>query len=184
MTEEHVVLLGPGGEAIGTCDKSDVHRATTPLHLAFSLHLFDGVGRVLLTRRALSKATWPGVWTNSCCGHPGAGESLPDAIFRRVRHELATDVTDLRCVLPHFAYSARDANGIQENEICPVYVGRLMHPQSSLEPNRAEVMDWVWMNWTDLVAAVAVAPFAFSPWAVEQIRLLPTSPSAWTSPSA
>ena len=79
-------------------------------------------------------------------------------------------------MLPDFAYTARDASGIQENEICPVYAGRLLHPSSPIRANTAEVMDWVWVRWVDLVTAAAATPFAFSPWAVEQLRLLPDSP--------
>ena len=65
-----------------------VHHAQTPRHRAFSVYLTDDAGRVLLTRRALSKATWPGVWSNSCCGHPRPGEMDVTAIHRRVREEL------------------------------------------------------------------------------------------------
>ena len=65
VIDEQVVLLDWLGQAIGTRAKADVHGATTPLHLAFSLHLFGPDGRVLITRRSLSKATWPGVWTSS-----------------------------------------------------------------------------------------------------------------------
>lgn len=175
MIDEQVVLLDPEGAAIGSLAKRDVHTTATPLHLAFSLHLFDAHGRVLVTRRALSKATWPGVWTNSCCGHPGIDEAMSSAVERRLGYELSAELTDLRCVLPDFAYTATDASGIQENEICPVFAARL-HPRASVRANEAEVMDWVWVEWADLVTAVAAAPFAFSPWAVEQIRLLPTSP--------
>ena len=79
-------------------------------------------------------------------------------------------------MLPDFAYTAVDASGIQENEICPVYVGRLRQPSVPIRANSIEVMDWVWVRWDDLVAAVLATPFAFSPWAVEQVRLLPASP--------
>ena len=64
---EEVVLLAEDGTPIGTADKATVHTAATPLHLAFSCHLFDGEGRILVTRRALGKATWPGVWTPLTC---------------------------------------------------------------------------------------------------------------------
>ena len=176
MIDEQVVLVDARGQAIGSQAKADVHTATTPLHLAFSLYLFASDGTVLITRRALAKTTWPGVWTNSCCGHPGVDESLTDAIQRRLGQELGVEVGDLNCVLPDFAYTARDASGIQENEICPVYAGRLLHPSSPIRANTAEVMDWVWVQWVDLVTAAAATPFAFSPWAVEQLRLLPDSP--------
>jgi isopentenyl-diphosphate Delta-isomerase len=175
VAEEQVVLLEPGGRPIGTQAKADVHTTSTPLHLAFSLHLFDASGRVLITRRALGKATWPGVWTNSCCGHPGAGESMTDAVQRRLGYELGASVTDLVCVLPDFAYTATDASGIQENEICPVYAGRL-HPDAVVSANTSEVMDWVWVEWSDLVTAAAAVPSAFSPWAVDQLHRLAASP--------
>lgn len=173
MTDDRVVLLDVNGLAIGDHDRLAVHSESTPLHLAFSLYLLDAEGRVLFTRRALEKATWPGVWTNSCCGHPRPGEAIVAAVTRRLYEELGVEVTDLECVLPDFAYRARDVSGIWENEICPVFVGHLLHPDQPLRPNRDEVMDWSWVEWTDVTQAVAGAPFAFSPWAVQQVASLP-----------
>lgn len=173
-SQDTVVLLGHDRQPIGQMLRSEVHSESTPLHLAFSLYLFNDAGEVLFTRRALGKATWPGVWTNSCCGHPRPGEPLQDAVRRRLWHELRLEVTDLRCVLPDFAYQARDAGGLQENEFCPVFAGTTVHPEEAVDPNPDEVMDWAWLRWADVTTAVPRLPVAFSPWAVEQIRQLPT----------
>ena len=56
---DDVTLLAEDGTAIGTLPKSEVHTHDTPLHLAFSCYVLDREGRLLLTRRALSKKTWP-----------------------------------------------------------------------------------------------------------------------------
>ncbi len=171
MVDDLVVLVSPSGEPIGEQFKSLVHNQETPLHLAFSTYLFDPAGRLLMTRRALTKKTWPGVWTNSCCGHPRLDEPMSVAIRRRLQSELGLDVDDLRCVLPDFAYAAMDAGGVWENEICPVFAGSL--PAGAVpQPDPDEVAEWAWIEWRDLVAAVHAAPFAFSPWAVKQITAL------------
>jgi isopentenyl-diphosphate Delta-isomerase len=160
-TTEKVVLLADDGTAIGTADKYAVHTTDTALHQAFSCHIFDTRGRVLVTRRALGKLTWPGVWSNSFCGHPAPGEALDDAVRRRALRELGATLTDLRVALPDFRYRAVDASGIVENEICPVYSAVLV---GELEPAADEVAEYAWMSPADLAAAVAAAPFAFSPW--------------------
>jgi isopentenyl-diphosphate delta-isomerase len=166
---EQVVLLDNDGNAVGVADKATVHTTETALHLAFSCHVFDSNGRVLVTRRALTKATWPGVWTNSFCGHPAPGESVDDAVARRARVELGIDVTALRLVLPDFRYRAVDASGIVENEICPVYRAVTV---DAVAANPAEVSEWEWVDPSSLVAAASAAPYAFSPWLVWQLEQL------------
>lgn len=175
---DDVVLVDAAGSPVGTAPRASVHDADTPLHLAFSCYVTDGAGQVLLTRRALGKRTWPGVWTNSCCGHPRPDEALTDAIRRRLDEELGLEVGELSCVLPDFAYRAVDASGIVENEVCPVYAAQT-HPGSRVTPNGSEVMEWKWVPWTSLDQAVGVVPFAFSPWAALQVPLLAELPDAW-----
>lgn len=162
-----VVLVDPFGRPRGTCAKALVHTSDTPLHLAFSVYLFDTRGRVLLTRRALSKATWPGVWSNSCCGHPRPGEPVEEAVRRRVAEELGVRVGDLTEVLPEFRYRATDDSGVVENEICPVFAAVV--PAEELRPDAEEVATTTWAGWDEVVEAVARTPFLFSPWSALQI---------------
>lgn len=163
---EQVVLLDEDGRAIGSADKATVHSGDTPLHLAFSCHVVDDEGRVLLTRRALNKLTWPGVWTNSFCGHPGPGEDVTQAIMRRAEQELGTRVDRVEPALPDFRYRAVDDSGVVENEICPVYTARIA---ADLAPRPDEVCAYHWARPEDVRASIDATPFAFSPWMIEQI---------------
>jgi len=86
--QELIVLCDERGTPTGTAEKWSSHHGRTPLHLAFSCYVFDEAGAFLTTRRALTKKVWPGVWTNSVCGHPAPAESFVDAIARRVGYEL------------------------------------------------------------------------------------------------
>lgn len=167
--EQQVVLLDSAGDAIGAAAKSAVHTDRTPLHLAFSCYAVSDAGQILLTRRSLVKQTWPGVWTNSVCGHPAPGEPMMDAIIRRAREELGVALTDVRPALPDFRYRATDASGIVENEVCPVYIARLAE---SPVPDPDEVAEWAWVSPDALRAALAGAPFVFSPWLALQFPQL------------
>lgn len=175
---ELVVLLDEDGRASGTADKATVHHADTPLHLAFSCYLFDDAGNVLVTRRALDKRTFPGVWTNSCCGHPGPDEPFEEAVHRRVSQELGTTVSDLRLVLPRFRYRA-EQDGIVENEMCPVLVGSATGPVS---PDPAEVAEARWEPWTAFREGVLDGSRQVSVWCREQVAQLPAEP--WSAPEA
>jgi isopentenyl-diphosphate delta-isomerase len=169
MEPELVVLLAEDGTPCGTALKSEVHHRNTPLHLAFSCWILDDEGRTLLTRRAESKRTWPGVWTNTFCGHPAPGENGTDAVARRARDELGCEIDEVRLVLPDFRYRAVMADGTVENEICPVYAARLM---TEPVPNPAEIDGMSWVPLEQLPQRVADDPDGLSPWAREQLPRL------------
>ena len=169
---EHVVLLDEQGHALGTADKAEVHHADTPLHLAFSCYLFDADGHVLVTQRALSKRTFPGVWTNSCCGHPAAGEDLAEAVRRRVGQELGAAISDPVLLLPRFRYRA-EQDGVVENEMCPVFVATV---DGTVTPDPAEVEEVRWEPWADFRASVLDGSREVSAWCREQVAQLPEEP--------
>jgi isopentenyl-diphosphate delta-isomerase type 1 len=178
---EVVVLLDPKGRPSGTALKAGVHHAATPLHLAFSCHVVDDHGRVLLTRRAATKRTWPATWTNACCGHPAPGETLRVAVTRRLDHELGLQPHRLGLALPDFAYRAAMADGTVEHELCPVAVAEVSGRVEPV-PDPAEVDDLEWVPWEALVDRARTRPATLSPWAVAQIARLAAlapSPRAW-----
>ncbi|WP_423920401.1 isopentenyl-diphosphate Delta-isomerase [Frigoribacterium sp. 2-23] len=170
IDDEVVVLLDDDGTPIGTTPKATVHTTATPLHLAFSCHVIRPDGRTLVTRRALTKKTWPGVWTNSFCGHPSPGETPAAAVERRAFQELGIAVSDVTSVLPDFRYLATDASGVVENEICPVFTATV---SGDPDPSPDEVAEWAWVDPGELRRAVAAAPFAFSPWLGWQLEAWP-----------
>jgi isopentenyl-diphosphate Delta-isomerase len=167
---ELVVLLDEQGNAVGTAAKRDVHGERTPLHLAFSCYVFDGRGSLLVTRRAWHKATWPGVWTNSVCGHPGPGEGIAEAVVRRARQELGVDLKALRLALPRFRYEAVMRNGVRENEMCPVFTALT---SGSVRSDPEEVAAAVWQPWVTFRADVINGTTEVSPWCRRQVALLP-----------
>nr|WP_324194985.1 isopentenyl-diphosphate Delta-isomerase [Nocardia cyriacigeorgica] len=179
-TAQMIVLCGPDGEAVGYQPKNEVHHQATPLHLAFSCYVFDDSARLLVTRRAYSKQTWPGVLTNSCCGHPRPAEPMAAAVERRVREELGIAVAGTTLVLPTFAYRAEMTNGIVENELCPVFIA---HTECGTpHPDPDEVAETAWIPWSDFTARVLGGSLTVSPWCrsqVEQLAPLGADPAAW-----
>lgn len=179
---EQVVLCGPDGDAIGTADKHSVHHADTPLHLAFSCYVFDVESRLLVTRRAQTKRTWPGVRTNSCCGHPAPGEAMQTAISRRLLHELGTIAASIDLLIPTFRYRTTMADGTVENELCPIYRATVIN--TDLVINVGEVAATWWTPWTDVLTDVDFVDHAdpFSPWSllqIETLRQLHGTPLTW-----
>ena len=88
--------------------------------------MLDAEERVLLTRRSLAKATWPGVWTNTVCGHPGPAESDTDAISRRLAQELGVTLPDGAAPLP--ADDAGPAGVGDTGEALPLADGAVVPP--------------------------------------------------------
>jgi isopentenyl-diphosphate delta-isomerase len=114
--QEVVVLVDDANTVLGTAPKATIHTDNTPLHRAFSCFCFRRDGKLLTQRRALHKVTWPGIWANSVCGHPGLNESNECAVYRRMRHELGiTTASKMACMAPEFRYRA-ELDGVVEGK--------------------------------------------------------------------
>jgi len=169
---EQIIFVDETGKPTGeTGPKLESHTANTKRHLAFSCYIFRRSDDMFLaTQRALSKKVWPGVWTNSVCGHPAPGEKIEDAIRRRAKDELGlTDLQDIRCVLPNYTYTTPPYNGIIENEFCPVFVA---YVDAEPEPNPAEVESYRWLDWPAFVWMLQNDPDSMSYWAKDQYKQL------------
>jgi len=165
---EEVVLLDADGSPIGVAEKGKIHGSHTPFHLAFSCYGFDRGGRLLVTRRSLTKAVFPGVWSNTCCGHPSPGEQGDAAVRRRLAQELGLISLDITLVLPRFRYRA-EMDGIVENELCPVYLCRL---ENQPTPDPDEVAEVRWQSWDEYVEMTACADSVISVWSRLQVAEL------------
>lgn len=165
---EQIVFVNEDGTPTGeTGPKLASHTASTRLHLAFSCYIFRrSDNKFLLTQRALSKKVWPGVWTNSVCGHPAPGESLEAAISRRADFELGVkNLEAITCILPHYRYTTPPFDGIIENEFCPVFVA---YTSDEPDPNPDEVETYRWVDWTEYVSLLQDQPDDMSYWAKDQ----------------
>jgi len=135
-----------------------------------------------VTRRAYDKRTFPGVRTNSCCGHPAPGEGMRVAVLRRLRHELGIVPSELDLILPTFRYRATAVDGTVENELCPVYRAvTTADVQVSVHP--PEVHEAWWVPWVDFAAQVDRTD-PLSSWGaqqVEQLSALGPDPLAWAT---
>ncbi|WP_051543423.1 isopentenyl-diphosphate Delta-isomerase [Thiothrix lacustris] len=166
---EHVVLVDQQNAVLGTLPKAEVHTLETPLHRGFSVFIFNALGELLLQQRSFGKVTWPGFWSNSCCGHPALGETVAEAIQRRVRAELGMQVYDLFEALPYFQYRC-EYGGVVENEICPVWLARTLDEPV---PNPLEVAATRWIPWQNFKQVLdADAAGRYSPWCKLETSLL------------
>ncbi|MGW3074515.1 isopentenyl-diphosphate Delta-isomerase [Kitasatospora sp. NPDC001132] len=150
-------LVDDEGVTIGTGEKLWAHQQPGRLHRAFSVFLFDRQGRLLLQRRALGKYHSPGVWSNTCCGHPYPDEPPFVAAARRTAEELGV-APALLCEAGTVRYDLPDeASGLIEREWNHLFVGLVTAP---VEPAPEEVDDVAFVTAQELRELRAERPFS------------------------
>lgn len=166
--DEPLVVVDEQDRVLGYLDKASCHDGNGVLHRAFSIFIFDSRGRLLIQQRSAGKRLWPLYWSNSCCSHPRKGESLEQAVHRRLQEELGFD-TDLQYMYK-FSYFARFGQQGSERELCAVYIGQSDGPVS-VHPE--EVHTWRWAPLEELTREMIETPDTFTPWfRMEWDRLL------------
>lgn len=149
-------------------------------HRAFSVFLFNHKDELLLTQRATTKITFPGVWTNTCCSHP-LHDMIPDevdvvsnvfpdfpgikhAAVRKLCHELGMDENQIPIqdfqFISRFHYWASDTHtyGLDsawgEHEIDYVLFIKCYHEHITLKPNIDEVGDYIYVSIPELKSMI------------------------------
>lgn len=160
MSDE-IILVNMNDDEIGCCEKMEAHRIPA-LHRAFSVFLYKKEGGklyMLLQRRAEGKYHSGGLWTNACCSHPRKGETLAEAVPRRMAEELgiAADVEEEFS----FTYFHRFSESCAEFEYDHVFSGKW---EMEVTPNPEEISQVAWMEFSDIEQQMMAQPDRFSPW--------------------
>ncbi|MFJ3230628.1 isopentenyl-diphosphate Delta-isomerase [Streptomyces sp. NPDC086787] len=172
-------LVDEKGMTTGTAEKLAAHQPPGQLHRAFSVFLFDERGRLLLQQRALGKYHSPGVWSNTCCGHPYPGESPFAAAARRTYEELRVSPS-LLAEAGTVRYNHPDpASGLVEQEFNHLFIGLV---QAVPEPDPEEVAVTAFVTSAEL--AERHARDIFSSWFMTVLDAARPAVRELTGPSA
>lgn len=153
-----VILVNESDEAIGVMEKMEAHQCPH-LHRAFSVFIFNSKNELLLQQRAMGKYHSPGLWTNTCCGHPSPGTNTLESAANRLIEEMG-----LRCKLfPafNFTYQAAVGNGLIEHELDHVFIGNC-DDKPILNPK--EAADFVYLSFEATKNKINAQPELFTEW--------------------
>ncbi len=152
-----IILVDKTDKQIGSEEKIKVHKEGR-LHRAFSIFIFSSDGKMLLQQRAKTKYHSGGLWTNACCSHPRAGESLEEAVHRRLKEEMG-----FGCELKkigEFIYNLKVGDLI-EHEYDHVFVGRY---DGKITPNPSEADAFKWIDIDELKKDMKKRPERYTEW--------------------
>jgi isopentenyl-diphosphate delta-isomerase len=140
-----VETVDPEGKIGSPISIIEAHRLGIS-HRAVSILIWNpGRTKMLITRRASAKATWPDFWSNAVCSHPFAGESYDAAAQRRLFEELRIHSK----VSPAFKLSYGPVrcpfSGLFEHEYDHVFEANFSE-NASLNPDPEEISAFRWVN--------------------------------------
>ena len=160
-----LILVDLDDREIAYGEKMEVHRRGL-LHRAFSVFLFDG-DRLLIQRRAAGKYHSAGLWANTCCSHPRAGQALEDAAMQRLREECGITGASVR-ETGSFVYRAAFPNGLTEFEVDHVFIGEYA---GAFSPDPEEIAELRYVPLAELKQDMLDCPEKYAPWFFTALRI-------------
>lgn len=160
-----VLLVSPDDTPSGVWDKWDAHRLNL-LHRAYSILIFNRAGQLLLQRRANAKYHSGGLWSNTCCGHPGPNVTTRESAKARLMYEMSIQ-TEL-AFLCKCRYQVTFADGLHEHEWNHVFVG-VTNDRPDINPE--EVSAYRWIDWPTLLDELRDQPEQFTYWFHKMMEL-------------
>jgi isopentenyl-diphosphate delta-isomerase len=147
--------IGPPVEIV------EAHRVGTA-HRAISVVAWNASRtRMLITRRAQTKATWPGFWSNAVCSHPLPQEAYVAAARRRLVEELRIRGAVSPAFHMFYGPVCCTISGLFEHELDHVFYTKLSE-NDTIKPNRTEISAVKWVDRTEL--AVLQQAGKITPW--------------------
>ena len=119
--EEYVILVDQNDNPIGKEDKVKCHLPNGILHRAFTALIFNGEGKLLLTKRSDKKMLWPGYWDGTVASHPRESETYVSSAERRMPEEIG--IVCKMNYMNKFEYHVPYKDVGSENEICGTLIG-------------------------------------------------------------
>ena len=155
---EQVILVDKDDCEIGVMEEMEAHKQSV-LHRAFSVFLFNPQGKMLLQQRALTKYHSAGLWTNTCCSHPRPGETLENAVSRRLIEEMGITTKVFKAF--DFIYQAELPDNLNEYEFDHVFIGNY---DADVRPNHLEVANFVYQSIEEVEANLESHPEKYTVW--------------------
>ena len=172
MADEYVILVDKNDNPIGLEEKVKCHLPNGKLHRAFTALIFDKEGRLLITRRSLSKMLWPGDWDGTVASHPREKETYVSSAERRMPEEIG-----ISCKFDYlfkFEYHVPYKDVGSENEICATLLG-IVEKSSKFRLVKEEIAEIKWITADELIEDLQKNPEIYCPWMLIAIYLLPKS---------
>jgi len=159
--EEYVILVDQDDNPIGKEDKVKCHLPNGKLHRAFTALIFNGDGKLLLTKRSEGKMLWPNDWDGTVASHPRESETYVSSAERRMPEEIG-----VACKMNYvnkFEYHVPYKDIGSENEICGTMIGIVdSFDESSLIKD--EISQIKWINPDELKNELEQNNDAYCPW--------------------